>query len=73
MMDGFGLGGGMFGMGLWWLLLIAALGALIVFALRRGSNPPTPRDSARDILDKRYARGEIGADEYESKKRDLPA
>jgi putative membrane protein len=28
-------------------------------------------DSARDILDKRYALGEINKEEYEEKKRDL--
>jgi uncharacterized membrane protein len=28
-------------------------------------------DSARDILDKRYATGEISAEEYEEKKRNL--
>jgi putative membrane protein len=28
-------------------------------------------ESAREILDKRYARGEIGKDEYEDKKRDI--
>lgn len=28
-------------------------------------------ESARDILDKRYARGEIGKEEYEQKKKDI--
>ncbi len=28
-------------------------------------------ESAREILDKRYARGEIGREEYEEKKKDL--
>jgi putative membrane protein len=28
-------------------------------------------ESAREILDKRYARGEIGKEEYEEKKKDL--
>lgn len=30
-----------------------------------------PTDTVRDILDKRYALGEIGRAEYEEKKRDL--
>ncbi|HMN73222.1 MAG TPA: SHOCT domain-containing protein [Rhodoblastus sp.] len=30
-------------------------------------------ESARDILDKRYARGEITKDQYEAMKRDLSA
>lgn len=31
----------------------------------------TTEDSALDILNKRYARGEINKEEYEEKKRDL--
>jgi putative membrane protein len=71
MMNGYGMGG-WFGMGLWWILLVAlvvALGAWVF--MRAGDSPPAPRETARDILDKRYARGEIGRDEYEQKKRDL--
>ena len=30
-----------------------------------------PTDSARDILDKRYARGEINREEYQEKRADL--
>jgi putative membrane protein len=74
MMNGYGLGSGWFGMGLWWILLLVALVvALGVLAYRRAGsdNPSAPRETARDILDKRYARGEIGRDEYEQTKRDL--
>ena len=36
--------------------------------------PPAPSvESARDILDKRYARGEIAKEQYEAMKRDLTA
>jgi len=28
-------------------------------------------ESAREILDKRYARGEIGKEEYEERKKDI--
>ena len=30
-----------------------------------------PAESAKEILDKRYARGEIGKEEYEAKKKDI--
>jgi putative membrane protein len=57
---------------LFWVVLVFA----VVVSLRAlsprsrdGSGPP-PR-SALDILKERYARGEIGKDEFEQKKRDL--
>jgi putative membrane protein len=66
MMDGWmGFGGMWFG----WLLVIALVAAVVWFVARgaRGSNQP----SALDVLDQRYARGEIGREEYEQKRRDL--
>lgn len=35
------------------------------------SFPHGPNQTAKDILDKRYAVGEIGKEEYEEKKRDI--
>jgi len=71
MMNGYGMGG-WFGMGLWWILLVVLVVVFGAWAFKRtGDSPSAPRESARDILDKRYARGEIGRDEYEQKKRDL--
>ncbi len=77
MMDGagtFGWGpgfGGIF-MILFWLLIILAIVALAKWLLgtagHAGSPPPR---TARQILDERYARGEIGREEFEQKKRDL--
>ena len=76
MWDGTGMGtlgwGGMgVGMVLFWGLVIA----LIVFVVRSLGN-----DTARggdktpiQMLKERYARGEIGKDEFEQKKRDLEA
>jgi putative membrane protein len=53
-----------------WILLIVA----IVWAVKLLSDRNAPRSggkSALEILQERYARGEIDRDEYESKRRDL--
>ena len=51
---------------------------LIVFALflsRIGGRPMwgerKPHETAREILDRRYARGEVNRDEYQQMKKDL--
>ena len=48
--------------------------ALIVYAVRAGHHPTTlaapPANDAARILDERFARGEIDADEYQ-RRRDL--
>jgi putative membrane protein len=79
--DGFCCGFG------WWVIPIAiiVMMALCFFMMRgrmgcmtRGPSfrardqfeRPSP-ESAREILDKRYARGEIGKEEYEQKKKDI--
>ena len=69
-------GNGM-GWGGWLLktLTTVAFWAVVVFgivALFRGSGGPGPRDGIRDrdarkILDERFARGEIDAEEYRSR------
>ena len=41
------------------------------FGAKPENRPLAPTDSARDILDKRYALGEISKEEYEKKKEDL--
>ena len=41
--------------------------SVIVFAVlrfRRGGGPPWARHTGRSVLDERYARGDISADEY---------
>jgi len=70
--NGYGFGFGIPGIGMWifWILLIVA----IVWAVKLLSDRSTPRvggNSALEILQQRYARGEIERDEYEAKRRDL--
>ena len=74
-MYGFDHGGWMFGGGgfmmlLWWVIPIALVIALAVLLARRAGTGTGER-TALDILKERYARSEIGKDEFEQKKRDL--
>ena len=74
MMTGFGFIG-FFLMLIFWVGLIA-LAVWLVKALFGNNNPisrpPTmDRPSARDILDQRYARGEITREQYELMKQDI--
>lgn len=66
-------GGIWFGHGLFallvWVVVIAALVALVVGLIRAGRGGGAP--AARDILKERYARGEIDREEYEQKLKDL--
>ncbi len=73
---GYGHGWGMpfFGVGPFLSLVIIA--GVIYFFFRqdgplRGRSPGEQGDSARDILDRRYARGELTKEQYEQMKRDL--
>ncbi|MEV4143774.1 SHOCT domain-containing protein [Amycolatopsis sp. NPDC049691] len=42
--------------------------AVAVVLARRAPQPPTPGDTARRILDERFARGEIDQEEYERRR-----
>jgi putative membrane protein len=55
-----------------WTLIILGVVALVAW-LAKQSRPgaQTPTESPLDVLNKRYARGEIGKEEYESIKKDL--
>ena len=76
-MMGPGFGGWGMGFGWIWMIIIwVAIIAGVVWAVRAiaGSNDSRshyPEESAMDILKKRYARGEIGHEEFEEKKRVL--
>ena len=72
-MGGWGYGGGwgllgFLHMGLWWILLILGI---IVLAKWLFAGDREGGGRALEVLKERYARGEIGKDEYEQKKRDL--
>lgn len=57
-----------------WLLVLLGLALAVRWLWRAGSGikVPTPQEeTALEILKKRYAKGEIGKEEYEAKKRDL--
>ena len=61
-------------MGFWgWTMMITVWGgvvALIVWAVRSGGvNRGGPTASARDILERRFAAGEIDREEYEERRR----
>ena len=71
-----------YGMGLGILVLLVFLGGLIFLAVwlanslfgnRRNSNQPRYEHgpSAKEILDQRYARGEITREQYDLMKHDL--
>lgn len=78
MMTGFGMGFGLIGIFLmlaFWVGLVFLAVWLVksIFGDKQGSQPPTGghRNSAREILDQRYARGEITREQYELMKGDL--
>ena len=81
MMDGYGFGG----LGLWGgliglifnIAIIVAIIWLIVWAVRRFTSGPThwnhfpTNQSPRDILQMRYARGDITREQYQQMLKDL--
>lgn len=78
MMGGYGMGGfgAGFGFGgvfmiLWWILIIVGIVALVKWMLGPRAGQGGQSGSALDILNQRYARGEIDEEEYRKKKRDL--
>jgi putative membrane protein len=65
-----GMSGMMLLMTIGWIVVLGAVAAGIWWLLsrRRGAG-----DAALDVLRRRYARGEITREEFESKRRDLAA
>lgn len=72
MMGGYGGFGMIFG-----LAMLIAVIALVVWVVRSAGPagmhylPPSRRSPGLDVLEERYARGEITRDEYLEKKRDI--
>lgn len=59
----------------WWLIVVGVLvaaGYLVLRLVRGGAGPvSTGPGSALDILDRRYAAGEISSDEYRRMRQEL--
>ena len=79
MNGGWGQGGYWLGMGLhglFWFLLVGAIAITVIWAARTANRPNNQTaanggPSPREILDARYARGEIERDDYLVRKRNL--
>lgn len=72
---GYGYGFGLLHM-IVWLLILAAIVAGVVWLVRTAAQPGAHHFSARlspglQVLEERYARGEINRDEYLQKKQDI--
>ena len=71
MMNGWGMGFGF----IFWLLILVAIIAGVVWFVRSqplaGSQRREKHSTGLEVLEERYARGEISREEYLQKKRDI--
>jgi len=73
-MYGYGMGWGWFGpilMIAFWALVMAGIVFLVKAIIGSRSSTSAKEETAIDILKKRYARGEIDAEEFARRKKDL--
>ena len=73
--NGFG-GWAMMGFGfVFWLIIVAGIVALVIWAVRKSSGRSyglsSPEPDALEIARRRYARGEISKEQFEQLKQDL--
>lgn len=70
-----GLNGMGWGMGWWWFIGIIIFAAIVWMAIKAINNNKggfnVPGKSALDILKERYAKGEIGKEEFEERMKNL--
>ena len=64
-----GYGGGM--MWIFWILILIALVWVIAVASRRSGDSGKRKKPALEILEERYARGELDQEEFKQKRDDL--
>ncbi|MFQ6069996.1 MAG: SHOCT domain-containing protein [Candidatus Aminicenantales bacterium] len=69
MSGGFGYMGSF--MWIFWIAVIAVIVLLVKWAVQSGPGGEQRVPNSLEILKNRYARGEIGKEEYEQKKKDL--
>ena len=73
--NGFGFGFGIPGLGMilvWGLIILLIVWVVRLFTAGKGGTEKGETEkSARQILDERFARGEIDREEYEQRKRTL--
>ena len=68
-MHDYGMNGWGFGMGFGWIIPLIFIFGLFYFL--RSNNARYDEESASEILDKKYANGEISEEEYKRKKANL--
>ncbi len=67
-MNEYAMGGWSFFMLIFWVLVIVAI-VWLATSMKRQKSPENEKESEMDILRKRFARGEIDANQYEEMKR----